>query len=365
MAMSKLTPRGMNHREQKQYNRGIIFQLLATEEKMTRSELAEKSGLTKMTLSNIIAEFIEKGYVTECKDSGQVVSPNNPAKLSISPDAPKIIGLMIHRTHVAASLCDLQLNVIKSKRIALDYFDAQHLIDTALHLTDEMLEYGNILGIGISSIGPVDIEQGIILNPPDFHDLRDIHIVDPFKKYNLPVYFNHHLNSDALAERYFGNGRHYHDFIFLCVDKGINIGIITGNQLYCNQTGFSSEIGRSLVSYNPLSNTTHRGGLGDYVDFTKTKGDELTLAYMIDILASVMSGICDILNPQAIIIGGEESLVNDSYLSQFEKVLNSRIVANMYRHIDVVKAFRTQDLESSSSAINVIQAVFNGKLLID
>ena len=366
--MNDLTPRGMNHRYQKQYNRGLIFQLLATEKSMSRTELARKSGLTKMTLSNIISEFINKGYVQEFTLNDQPAGPFNPAKLTIASTAPKVVGVMIHRHRITAALCDLQLNVLHSRKVDLMDYDEAGLMKITFELTDEMLAHGedNVVGIGISSIGPVDLSRGYILNPPDFHGLRDIPMVDYFRRrYSLPVYLNHHLNASALAERYYGNGKNYHDFIFLCVDQGLNLGIITGNELYSSNSGYSSEIGRLLVNYSGShGGGKYLGGIGDYVDFARCNGNPGALAYMVDVLAAAMAGLCDILNPQAIILGGEEGLLSDELIDRFDCNLNERLVIHDYRHIDVLPAFRSQDLEASSSAINVIRQIFHGSLLV-
>lgn len=362
--MSALTPQGINHQRQRVFNRGLIFQLLATEDSMSRTELANRSGLTKMTLSNIIADFIQRGYVIEYTEKSP--GPHNPIKLAISPQAPKVVGVMIHRTHVSAALCDLRLNVLESRRVAIEAYDEEALIHTAFQLTDQMVARDQVLGIGIASVGPVDINNGVILNPPNFCGLHDIPVAGRFRRrYDLPVYFNHHLNCNALAERFYGNGRAYHDFIFLCVDHDINLGIVTGNQLYNDSTGFSSEIGRVLVNYmGPGMGGEYLGGVGDYIRFELCQDNPNRLYYMVDMLAAVMGGICDLLNPQAIILGGEEGLFGPEQAKQFATALNQRLAIHAYRHIDVLPAFRTQNLEASSSAISVIRQIFKGELLV-
>ena len=65
-----------------------------------------------------------------------------------------------------------------------------------LSMVDRMMEEEkNILGIGNASIGPVDIRNGIILNPPRFYGVKHVPIKETIqKKYNLPVYFDHDNN---------------------------------------------------------------------------------------------------------------------------------------------------------------------------
>ena len=99
-------------------------------------------------------------------------------------------------------------------------------------------------------------------------------------------------------------------------------------------------------------------------DLSIARDDHRLQSYMVDILASVMSGLCDVLNPQAIILGGEEENLAEEHYLQFDEVLNKRTVLHDYRRIEVLRAFRTRDLEASSSAVSVIQHVFNGQLLV-
>ena len=59
---------GKNSITSKQFNRGLIFQLIATGTCNTRIELSRRTGLAKTTVTNIVAEFMEKGIVKECEE---------------------------------------------------------------------------------------------------------------------------------------------------------------------------------------------------------------------------------------------------------------------------------------------------------
>ena len=56
---------GVNNKLLKQKNRGLLLKLIATRECSSRIELAQKTGLAKMTVSNIVSEFIESGILEE------------------------------------------------------------------------------------------------------------------------------------------------------------------------------------------------------------------------------------------------------------------------------------------------------------
>ena len=66
---------GKNSITSKQFNRGLIFQLIATGTCNTRIELSRRTGLAKTTVTNIVAEFLEKGIVKECEEAIKIDAP--------------------------------------------------------------------------------------------------------------------------------------------------------------------------------------------------------------------------------------------------------------------------------------------------
>ena len=262
---------GRNAKNLRAENRGLLFRYLMTGRGSSRAELAQISGLTKMTVTNIISEFLADGLIKESGDGGKA-RRNNPITLELSADAPKIIAVLIHRTHLSVALCSFTLEILAQESVRITSCDRQTLVDTLLRLTDHMMAYGNILGIGIGSIGPVDIHNGVILNPPDFYGIRDLPVAELFRAhYGLPVFLDYHYNCAALAEKYYGYGKSYSDYLYLGVTDGLSLGIICNNQLFSSFTGYASEIGHLCVNFDDTVPDAGfpgaEGCLGKYVDF--------------------------------------------------------------------------------------------------
>lgn len=85
----------------------------------------------------------------------------------------------------------------------------------------------------------------------------------------------------------------------------------------------------------------------------------------IEIVAAAMGGLCNLLNPQAIIIGDEKTRWDKDYIQKLEHAINTRLLTKDYRHIDVLPSYRSKDLEASGSAMNIMSEIFEGKLLFD
>lgn len=82
---SRCRKTGVNNKLLKQKNRGLLLKLIATGECSSRIELAQKTGLAKMTVSNIVNEFLENGMLEEREKVQTEGKGRNPILLSISP----------------------------------------------------------------------------------------------------------------------------------------------------------------------------------------------------------------------------------------------------------------------------------------
>ena len=115
--------RGKNLTSSKQYNRGLLLQLIATGAADKRMELAGITRLTKMTISNIITEFMELGLVEESEMEFTESCGRNPVRLQIAKKAPKLLGLLVFRSRVEGVICDLSLNILHRECIQFDSLD--------------------------------------------------------------------------------------------------------------------------------------------------------------------------------------------------------------------------------------------------
>lgn len=344
-------------------NRGQVFEQLITNDGIYRMELVEKCGLTKMSISNIINEFLEKDIVVETVKNEEKRPGRKSTLLRLSPGAKKIVGLLIHRNFMSAVLCDCQLNVIRSNTLRFSKLSREELIEKSFSLIDEMRDGNEVLGIGVGSIGPVDWEKGVILNPPEFYGIQDVPIAEILReRYKLPVYLDYHYNCAARAEKYFGLGKKYKNFIFVGLGGGgIGISIVVDGKILTGMIGTSSEFGHITVDYNGKECFCgRRGCLGNYMDFQNDK----TTWDSVKILCAALMGVCDLLVPQAIIVRDEHSWLAAEHLEWMKNELNQKIIARNYRTIEVFQSRRSQELEASGCAANILGRVFSGEIEI-
>lgn len=384
---------GLNNNTLKQRNRGLILKLISTQECTSRIELAKKTGLSKVAVSHIVSEFIKDNIIEELDTKPIKGQGRNPIHLSISPKAPKMLGIYIFRDECSAVLCDIQLNVLKRSGFLLNAENAGSLFSLLYQSIDKVLESAGderIYGMGIGALGPIDIEKGMILNPPHFYGMRDLPIVDMLKeRYKIPVYFDSQYNCAALAEKYYGNGKDYQDFIFVGIANGIGSGIISNGTLYSNMSGFTSELGHMSVDWNGNQCICGNKGCletyagakvieeklqkmtGEVLDFegfckrSYKKYDSISDGIFMDMMDKLACGITssvNLLNPAAVFIGHQGYYIPDQYIRYLEEKINAQKLVSSYCYVKVLKSYFREETHIRACGCSLLLRIFEGEL---
>lgn len=388
---------GLNNSSLKQQNRGLLLKLIATNQCNTRVDLAKASQLTKMSVTNIVSEFMDNGLVEEhpiadtTKMQDRIGVGRNPILLEISSQAPTVMGVLINREFCSSVLCDLKLKILKQETIKAEEWDKDSLVQAVFDLIERVKKGSkHVVGIGIGSIGPLDLENGIILNPPNFYGIQNVPIVELVKEnFGIPTYLDNQYNCAALAEKYYGFGARYQDFIFLGITNGIGSGIISGGSLYRNASGLASEIGHISIDYqgNPCD-CGNRGCLETYASIhiiekrlrdatgrslsfeefceccNEKEVDEI-LADMMEKISFGLVSAVNMLSPQAIILGHEGVFLPDKYLSMLQSQINERKISRNYAYTDVIRPYFGSTSHLVGSACLIMNEMFRGKILFD
>jgi glucokinase len=108
----------------------------------------------------------------------------------------------------------------------------------------------SIVGIGVSSPGPVDPRTGYVVEPPNLGPtFRDVPLAPEIgKALRLPAFLDRDTNVAALGEHAFGAAQGYDDFIYLTVSTGVGGAIMTGGRLLHGPDGLAGELGHVPVT---------------------------------------------------------------------------------------------------------------------
>lgn len=255
----------------KKANRCLVLRTIVENPLISRGTLAKSTGLSKMSVSNIITEFAELGIVQETDSESTAYSgPGRKAGLlDLSDTAPLILGVLVSRVDIQVALGDLRARIIRTEQRRYTKPLRQDALFAMILEAIDAVQAGyahRVIGVGVASMGPVNIHSGTILSPANFFGLHDLPIVDVIRRHTgLPVFFSSDSMAAAQAEKLLGEGRSHANFLFLLIYEGIGCGIIMHDRPYTGSRGLAGELGHSSINLNgPKCSCGNRGCLEHY-----------------------------------------------------------------------------------------------------
>lgn len=158
------------------------------------------------------------------------------------------IGVDIGGTKCAVVLGD-ETRIVKKIK-----FQTTTCEETLKNIVGAIKEIGEGDAIGISCGGPLDIQKGLILSPPNLPDWDRIPIVETLsEEFGVPAYLCNDANACALAEWKYGAGSGTKNMVFLTFGTGLGAGLILDGRLYNGTNGMAGEVGHiRLCDHGPV-----------------------------------------------------------------------------------------------------------------
>jgi N-acetylglucosamine repressor len=370
----------LNAAEMKSYNRRLILRHLRTRN-ISRAELARRTGLTRAAISLIIDALQDENIVHEgFKQNGRV--GRKSINIEINPRVFHAIGLNIARHSYTLGLVDFGGNLLDSHKKDLDpRKDAVDILndiqDDLAGMTRHHVLPGRLLGLGITSPGPLDSRNGIILNPPNFPSWSCVKIAEFFaSRLGCKVLLENNANALALAEKSFGINGQYDSFLELVVDSGIGAGFIQNGDLYKGSAGFGNELGHTSICFNGLSCGCGNHGCAEMyasipnliqavarvnpdlnswpviVDMAALgdKRAKAALALEAEYLASLIVNVVNLLDVQAIVLTGDVAYRTEYLLQEIRCLVNDRFIYRGEKDLTILQSKLPENPAVLSSA---------------
>jgi predicted NBD/HSP70 family sugar kinase len=376
----------------KQFNRRTVVNLIR-DESVSRADLARKTGLTRAGISNIIDDLIESEIIIE---SGVQNAANGrkPMHLKLNSEQLYCIGVSIRYGVCFAGIADIDGNIVVEE--SLDFSNLKDtdegislICNSIKRMVADHVTTQKILGVGITSPGPVDIYTGRILNPPKLPKWRNVPIVSRLNEcFDYKIILEKDSVSSAISLKNYGCGKDHRNFFYVeVVRDGVGSVIVLNNDVYRGNSGFAGEFGHLSIELNgrPCS-CGNSGCLERYASFNaitedlredypevKTWKEIVDGAESDDRLAQTVrnearylgTGIVSVINLldlDAVIIGGD--VVSDSrmLLDEISHYVNNHMLTRNSKQVPVY--FSNQDYCYSflSSVSIVSERFFQGGL---
>ncbi|MEZ4386464.1 MAG: ROK family transcriptional regulator [Candidatus Krumholzibacteriia bacterium] len=376
-----------------------VLRLIWQQRRISRAEIARQAGLSRSTVSEIVAEILPTGLVAE-SGIGKSRGGRRPVVLEFQDDAYVVLGVEMGANHVCVALTDLRGRVLnwvcRPHPVRDDPRGARALITELCSQTmDPTVTDGiPLAGIGVAVPSPVDPARPLRMDEvvlPAWGGKLGLNALA--SSYGVPLMVDNDANLGALAERWWGAGREVANFAYIKVATGIGAGYVVDGEVYRGATGVAGEIGHlaidpqgktcvcglrgclatvvgaqallarteALVAQDPGHAAHGRRLTMDDLEQAALRGDPLVLTVVREAAASLgiaVAGLLNILNPSLVIIGGDLSRLGPLLVDPLRDMVQRRTLVSSVAAAEI----RTSDLGPQAVAVGAATMILKAAL---
>ena len=311
------------------HNQRVVFQEIRTRKRVTRSELANVTGLTKPTIVNVSRQLLQAELILESERATR--GRGQPAwVLELNPDGAYSVGLNIDRDHLTLVALDLsgqirgrvsaEINFASPDETQAFFADAWQTLAAR-----SKIPLNRVVGLGIAL--PDDL--GTLAfpgKPPAYRIWEDIDVAGLFRQtYPGPTFVENDAVAAAIGEAQFGHGLEAPSFVYVLISVLLGGGIVINRNYFRGENGRSGEIGfmqvkteagetcslQDVVSIGALSERLKDRGLTiarpDDLNHLDSAGAAIVDQWLEEAcgyLMSIFAQIRQFIDPDAIMLGG-------------------------------------------------------------
>ncbi|WP_188742648.1 ROK family transcriptional regulator [Agromyces bauzanensis] len=352
------------------HNRALVLQTLYSAGAQSRADVARATGLTRVTVSDLVAELIADGVVVELGQRGEA-RPGKPATLlDVDRDAFRIIGVDLsgHRRFLGA-IVDLDGGIVA--RAEVDRADAtgERAVGLVVELVRGLLARTGtpVLGIGVGSPGVVD-QGGTVRSAPNL-GWADLDLQERLAtEFGLPVHVANDANVAVLAEH---GATDRDDLLLVKIGHGVGAGLIIGGRPVVGGGFAAGEIGHVVVGTDggPRCACGRHGCLEAWLAVPRlttqldaldpdapdaASARERILAEAGRRLGIVLAPVVGALNLSEVVLSGPAELLDGPLHEATVETLRMRTMAELGRDLRLRMTEQAEDIVLRGAAVMVL-----------
>ena len=246
----------VEHLHVRRHNLSLVLRMLASQGPRSRAGIAATTGLTRATVSSLVADLMARGLVKEVgQENDQRVG--RPATL-LQVDGSRVVtlGLELGVGFTSVLGNDLSGNSVYTRRrqfrgpsTAFDHLVP--ILSTELRRAIDAVEATDrrVAGITVAVPGTADVERGVVIRAPNLGWL-DVPLRDRLQDHvghDRPISVDNEANLGALAEYRVGALAGTGHVAFVLALNGVGAGLIVNGAVFRGATGGAGEVGHMTV----------------------------------------------------------------------------------------------------------------------
>lgn len=239
----------------REINDRAALELLLASGPLTRGQIGELTGLSKVTASQTLARLEERGLVEVVGEQAGNRGPN-AALYGVIASCAYVAGLEVGPDRVSAAIADINGDVVAEVTASPEgQDDPVSLVHAAVvkACRSAKVALSRLRGVVIGTPGVVDPRTGDVrfsFDLPQWHEGIHEALARDLRR---DVTIENDVNLAAIAERAKGSAQEVDDFVLVWVGRGIGLAVVLGGRLHRGRSGSAGEIGYLPVPGVPLA----------------------------------------------------------------------------------------------------------------
>ncbi len=238
----------------RELNDRAALELLLAEGPLTRAQLSERTGVSKVTVSQMLARLEERALVMITGEQAGGRGPN-AALYSVIPSSAYVAGLYVEFDLVRVAVADVAGNRVAD--VSMNPNGGDDLVGLVREAISQACA---IAGIGLEKLSSVVIGSPGVLDPRTGAPRLAVNlptwqegVLDGLREVlHTPVVIENDVNLAAMAERAVGAAAGLDDFAFVWLGVGLGLATVIGGEVRRGIGGAAGEIGWMPVYGAPL-----------------------------------------------------------------------------------------------------------------
>lgn len=352
------------------HNLSLVRQTLHSAGAMSRAELSRTLGLTRVTVSDLVSDLLERGHVVELGQSDEV-RPGKPAILvDINRQGLQVIGMDLAENSVLrAAVLDLDGNILDRVERSLSEETGLDVVNQVLELASEAVgrATATLLGIGVGTPGIVNAD-GVVTTAPNF-EWKDIPLRDLLQeRTGLPTLVSNDADAAVHADHTFGGGSD--DMVLVKIGRGVGSGLIVGGRRARGAHSAAGEIGHVTVGTDggTMCKCGKTGCLETWMSVPSLElaldeaaassepeaAADVVLREAGERLAIALAPVVGALDLAEVVLSGPRELLEGPLLNAVQQTLLERLLHQDPSPVSVRLAAEAQDIVLRGAAVMVL-----------
>lgn len=239
----------------KDINRALVIEEIRVKGPISRTAIARNTDLGLSTITNIVEELMKENLVCEY-GAGTSQGGRKPILLRYNGQFGLVAGIKLENKQILFCAADLNATILFKSRVSYDSHTTGEQIQSIIiaevrQIVDRFGPGYTFCGIGIATSGLIDRGGKRLIYSPIL-TWKDVDLGSVGEHFQVPVFIDNDANVFALAQMWIGVAKQYTNFVGITVGIGVGAGIVINGEIFRGELGGAGELGHMIIEKNGL-----------------------------------------------------------------------------------------------------------------